>query len=109
MKDARSKARKESLDRWTLRDKEAEEVDRKLGLQTRSDYFRDVVRGRGGKLTPEQIRDIDDEGYHAGWSGRIPSWSGPYREGTQQSEIWLAGWKVGRKDLESKSKPDDSH
>lgn len=62
----------------------------------------EILNGSGGKLTAEQRRDIDDEGYHAGYSMRVPSWSSPYRERTMQNEIWKEGWKKGREDRETR-------
>lgn len=99
-KDRKSKDRVASRWEWPIRDLEAEEVDRSLGMDTRRDWVRETVRGRGGRLTPEQKRDIDDEGYHAGWSMSVASWHCPYREGTQQHDIWKAGWREGRDDRE---------
>lgn len=100
MKDYKSRGRKTSPHEWPLRDLEAEEVDRRLGRQTRREWVRDVLNGPGARLTPEQKRDIDDEGYHAGWSMSVPSWGGPYRERTKESEIWRVGWRKGREDRE---------
>lgn len=103
-KDRKSKDRVRSLWEWPIRDIEAEEVDKILGMSNRREYFRDVVRGTGGRLSPEQKRDIDDEGYHAGWAGNVPSWRCPYREGTKQREIWNAGFKTGRSDRDRQRK-----
>lgn len=103
-KDRRSKGRTESKWTWGIRDSEAEEIDRRLGMKPRRDWVNDTLRGRGGRLTAEQKRDIDDDGYHAGWSMKVPSWNCPYREGTQQHEIWKAGWRQGREDRENQQR-----
>lgn len=87
---------------WPIRDTEAEEIDKRLGHKTRSEEFSDMANYRNIKLSPERERDIEDEGYHDGYSMKIPSWGGPYRSGTPQHKAWLEGWEKGRRDREGR-------
>lgn len=103
-KDAKAKDRKSSPWTWALRDREAEAVDKSLGHQTREEWVKEVLRGRGGNLSDERKRDIEDLGYHEGYSLRVPSWDCPFRDNTQQYELWQDGWLKGRRDREGRMK-----
>lgn len=95
MKSNRSRGRKESPHRWRLRDDEADEVDRLLGVEPQRDRRRRVRNWDGGELDEGRKAEIEREGYVAGWSMSVPSWDCPFRGGTWQARAWKEGWGRG--------------
>lgn len=95
MTSNRSRGRKDSPHRWQLRDIEAEEVDRRLGVEPERDRKRRIRNHDGGVTDDDRKAEIEQDGYKAGWSMSVPSWGCPFRGGTWQAKAWKDGWESG--------------
>lgn len=95
MKSDRSRGKKSGLHRWELRDLEAEEVDRLLGVEPERDRRRRIRDWDGGGADDERKVEIEREGYVAGWGMSVPSWGCPFKGSTWQAKAWKAGHDRG--------------
>lgn len=78
------------------RDKGLEDLVKDIGAEKKQE--REKARKLANTLSPEQERDIDDEGYNAGYYMKVPSYRCPYPAGTRQCEVWKAGYQNGAQD-----------
>lgn len=78
------------------RDKDLEDLARTIAADKKKKE--EEERELANALSPEQERDIDDEGYNAGYYMKVPSYRCPYPAGTRQCEVWKAGYQNGAQD-----------